>query len=65
MNISKKLIGIVKRFVKDVTEDEPMDGDETELISCLVRVELDWNNGNLTNQEYEALLNELNETGSC
>ena len=37
--------------------DEPKDGDETQRIADIFRIELDWSNGNLTPKEYEQQLN--------
>ncbi len=51
-----KIDKCINKFVKDITKlseyGDALDGDETQFIADTVRVELDWNNGNLTNEEY-------------
>jgi len=35
--------------------EEPLDGDETQILSDLFKIELDWHNGNITHREHEEL----------
>ena len=53
--MSKKVIDIVMETVKQISEkfkDEPLDGDEVDLIAQRLRVELDLNQGNIKQAEY-------------
>jgi len=38
---------------------EPLDGDETERIGRLLTLELDWRQGNVTQEEYETHLRQI------
>jgi hypothetical protein len=54
--MSKKVLEIVMDAVEQISEkfkDEPLDGDETELVFERFRVELELNQGNLTKDDYD------------
>jgi len=43
----------IQKLAKDLTSDDPMDGDQTEDLAELFLLELNYQNGNLTPEEYE------------
>ena len=54
--MSKKVIEIIMEAVELVSakfKDEPLDGDEVDLVAQRLRVELDFNQGNITKDEYD------------
>jgi len=54
--MNKKVIEIIMETVNQIStkfQDEPLDGDEVDLIAQRLRVELDFNQGNLTKAEYD------------
>ena len=61
---------LIEKFVKDITDahvregDSPMDGDEVQHIAGLVRIELDHNNGNTTDEERQKELAYLSKHGT-
>ena len=59
--ITKILIEAAANVTEAVAEPfrEPLDGDETEWIAKLFNVELDYHNGNLTWDEFEDKVKEL------
>ena len=57
---------IIKKFIKDVTKEygEPLDGDAVEHIAEVVKIKLDFQNGNVTYDEYKSNLKQLiNKSG--
>lgn len=39
--------------------DEPLDGDEVDKLAYIVRVKMDLHEGNITEKEYDNLLDEI------
>lgn len=56
--MEKKYEKMIEKFVKQIVKayKEPLDGDQTEEMTCLFHVELDWQSGNITSEEYEKRL---------
>ena len=54
--MSKKMLEIIMETVNQIStkfQDEPLDGDEVDLVAQRLRVELDFNQGNITKDEYD------------
>ncbi len=54
--MNKKIIDIIMDAVTKISEEfqeEPLDGDEVEIITERFRVELDLNQGNITKDDYK------------
>jgi hypothetical protein len=43
----------IQKLAKDLTTDEPLDGDQTEELAELFLLELNYQNGNITSKEYD------------
>ena len=53
----RKIVKLAEEITKDTARDgEPLDGDEVEFIARRFWVELDYRQGNLTEDEYEERL---------
>ena len=61
-NLYAEILDFTKS-ISDLWKDEPLDGDETEAIAEMVKIELDWQNGNITKEEllkiYQEIYNKL------
>ena len=54
--MNKKVIEIIMETVNQIStkfQDEPLDGDEVDLVAQRLRVELDFNQGNIKKVEYD------------
>ena len=58
----------IKEFIHGVSPiwaDEPLDGDETEEISRKILLELDSENGNITDEEYSIGMSIYEQVEKC
>ena len=61
--MKKKYIKKIKDFAIQITnmQRDPLDGDQTEILSQIFNIELDFQNGNLKyNEDYDRRYAELN-----
>ena len=54
-----KIKDFVQKEISHIAKD-PLDGDQTEVLSGMFNIELDFQNGNITKDEYEERLVKLN-----
>lgn len=62
----RDIADILDKVVDEIlsnSEEPPMDGDDTQFVTCLFGLKLDLANGNLTDREYEERLKELERRG--
>lgn len=54
-----KIKDFVQKEISRISKD-PLDGDQTEVLAEMFNIELDFQNGNITKEEYEDRLIKLN-----
>lgn len=63
MTNKKKYLSRIKDFVVSLSHinKDPLDGDQTEMLARYFHIELDFQNGNITSEEYNEKYAKLSE----
>lgn len=56
LQFGEELVAIQEKWTEIPFEEEPLDGDEVDKLSWVIKIQLNFMNGNITEDEKQAML---------